>query len=137
MDKISSSRRSENMRRIRAKDTKPEMAVRRAAHAIGLRYRLHARNLPGRPDLVFAKRRLVIFVHGCFWHRHQGCRNCTTPKSRVEFWEKKFSANVRRDNEVTEKLSEEGWRVEVIWECEASRKTVLDKRLADIFDEAG
>lgn len=92
--------RSEVMARVRHKDTKPEMMVRRTLHAAGVRYRLHAPELPGRPDIVIRGLRLAIFVHGCFWHRHEGCPHCRTPKSRVEFWEAKFSRNVERDIEV-------------------------------------
>lgn len=105
---------------IKAKDTKPEMVVRRALHAAGLRFRLQARDLPGRPDIVFRSRRVAIFVHGCFWHRHSdpSCKLTRTPKSRLEFWGPKFSANVARDERDQAALRELGWTVLVLWECQ-------------------
>lgn len=106
------------MSRIRGRDTKPEMAVRRYLHGRGLRYVLGGRGLPGRPDLVFPGRRAVVFVHGCYWHRHEGCSRAYTPKSRVEFWTSKFAENVARDRRATQGLEALGWRVLVIWECE-------------------
>lgn len=110
---------SEVMSRVRSKDTVPERLVRSALHAKGHRYRLQARDLPGRPDIVFRGDRLAIFVHGCFWHRHEGCPHCRTPKSRIDFWQDKFSANVARDEAATARLVGQGWTVETIWECEA------------------
>ncbi|MCM8731574.1 very short patch repair endonuclease [Hephaestia sp. GCM10023244] len=133
MDKISPERRSENMRRIGRKDTAPEMVVRRTAHSLGLRYRLHRKDLPGTPDLVFPRQRLAIFVHGCFWHRHTGCRNCTTPSTRQEFWIAKFAANVERDARSERELCELGWQVEVIWECETRDRQALAGRLRSIL----
>jgi DNA mismatch endonuclease (patch repair protein) len=118
-DRLDQARRSALMRTIRSKDTSPEMAVRRAAHAAGLRFRLHRKDLPGRPDLVFPKHRLVVFVHGCFWHRHQGCPKCSYPKTRIEFWESKLNANVERDARIEQQLRSLGWHVEIIWECES------------------
>lgn len=117
------------MARIRARDTRPEMAVRRAAHSLGYRFRLHRRDLPGTPDLVFPKLKTVIFVHGCFWHRHEGCRNCSTPSTRPEFWRAKLAANVARDAASTAQLLRLGWTVEVVWECETRDTTVLAERL--------
>lgn len=105
------------MASIRGRNTRPEMALRKALHRLGFRYRLHERKLPGHPDLVFPKYRAVVFVHGCFWHRHPGCRYATTPASNTEFWERKFRGNVERDNRNIRKLREQGWRVAVIWEC--------------------
>lgn len=102
---------------IRGKDTRPEMALRRALHARGARYRLHARDLPGRPDMVLPRYRAAIFVNGCFWHRHAGCRYCTTPATRPEFWAAKFEANVRRDASSLALLAGAGWRTAVVWEC--------------------
>lgn len=117
MDKVSKAVRSRNMSRIRSKDTTPEMIVRRLVHAAGFRYRLHARNLPGRPDLVFPRLRKAIFVHGCFWHRHR-CRNGqVVPATRTAFWEAKFEANVSRDREARQQLRRSGWDVLVVWEC--------------------
>lgn len=110
--------RSEVMSRVRGRDTKPEVALRRALHAAGLRYRLQARELPGRPDIVFRPARLAIFVHGCFWHRHPGCTHARTPKSRLDFWEPKLAGNVERDRRHAEQLEAAGWRVMIVWECE-------------------
>lgn len=112
--------RSENMSRIRGKDTKPEMTVRRVLWAAGLRYRLHDKRLPGNPDLVFPGRRTVIFVHGCFWHCHEGCSNFRIPKTRTDWWAVKLARNKARDTEVRAKLEAAGWRVMVIWECEVA-----------------
>lgn len=111
-----------------------EMRVRRAAHALGLRYRLYRRDLPGTPDLVFPKHRIVVFVHGCFWHRHPGCKKATTPKSRVEFWQSKFDRNVARDRETVEELGALEWGVAVIWECETEDAEVLSRLLGEIFE---
>ena len=113
--------RSENMARIRGKDTKPELAVRRAIWSAGLRYRLHDKHLPGRPDCVFHRRRAVLFVHGCFWHCHEGCRNFRVPKTRTDWWLEKFARNKARDAEVRKVLEADGWRVLIIWECETTQ----------------
>jgi len=102
---------------IKGKNTKPELALRRALHARGFRYRLHSTKVHGRPDLVLPKHRAVVFVHGCFWHRHEGCRYATTPSTRQEFWQRKFVANVARDAAVRRRLLEDGWRVATVWEC--------------------
>ncbi|RDD29370.1 very short patch repair endonuclease [Prosthecochloris sp. ZM] len=118
VDRISKEKRSRNMSRIKSGDTKPELAVRKALHAHGLRFRLHRKDLPGTPDIVLPKHSTVIFVHGCFWHRHKGCRFAYTPKSRMEFWQAKFDSNIERDRRVAQKLSNAGWRVLIIWECE-------------------
>ncbi|RFU14506.1 DNA mismatch endonuclease Vsr [Rhodobacteraceae bacterium W635] len=112
-----SEQRSRIMRSVAQKDTKPEMALRWALHARGFRYRLHTTKVRGQPDLVLPKYRTVVFVHGCFWHRHPGCRYATNPKMRAEFWEVKFAANVARDSAVRAALLEAGWRVATIWEC--------------------
>jgi DNA mismatch endonuclease (patch repair protein) len=117
MDVVDRATRSRMMSGIRGKDTKPERIVRSHLHRAGLRFRLQAR-LPGRPDLVLPKHRTVVFVHGCFWHRHQGCRYATTPKSNPGFWQDKFEGNVRRDAKAKQKLEEMGWRVLVIWACQ-------------------
>lgn len=106
------------MAAVRGKDTAPEMLVRKAAHALGLRFRLHDRRLPGRPDLVFARWRTVVFVNGCFWHGHPGCRHATRPKSNVRFWAEKIDANIERDAANYAHLAELGWRVVVLWQCE-------------------
>ena len=109
------------MASIRGRNTRPEMALRKALHRLGFRYRLHDRKLPGHPDLVFPKYRAVIFVHGCFWHRHSGCRYATNPATNTEFWERKFRENVERDERNISKLRNQGWRVAVIWECALKR----------------
>ena len=130
IDIVDSKRRSEIMARIRGRDTAPELAVRRIAHRMGLRFRLHRKDLPGRPDLVFPKHRLVVFVHGCFWHRHEGCRRASTPKSNISFWVEKFAANVDRDARHEAALRALGWRVLVIWQCETGDDATLERRLA-------
>ena len=109
---------------IRGKNTKPELLVRSGLHREGLRFRLDARDLPGRPDIVLPRWKAVVFVHGCFWHRHAGCRYCYTPKTRVDFWKGKFAANVRRDREVSETLLAECWKVYVLWECDISPRRI-------------
>ena len=116
-DIVDQQTRSRMMSGIRGKDTKPELALRRALHARGFRFRLHSKKVHGRPDLVLPKYRAVVFVHGCFWHRHKGCRYATTPATRSEFWQAKFAANVARDSSVRGALLDEGWRVATIWEC--------------------
>lgn len=116
-DIVSSAKRSQMMSGIRGKNTKPEITARKFLHQKGLRFRLHAK-LPGKPDLTFPKYKTVVFVHGCFWHRHHGCRFSTTPKNNSDFWLKKFAANVERDIRATAQLEELGWRVFVVWECQ-------------------
>ena len=122
--------RSENMSRIRGKDTKPEMIVRRLVHALGYRFRLHRRDLPGSPDLVFPAKRAAIFVHGCFWHRHEGCANCTNPRTRAEFWRTKFERNVARDSKAIADLKDLAWHVMTVWECETIDTQVLEAQIA-------
>ena len=129
MDTLSRSKRSWLMGRVPSKDTKPEMVVRRAVHSLGYRYRIHRAELPGRPDLVFSGRKVVIFVHGCFWHRHPGCRKATTPASNREYWLPKFRENKSRDKRKARELKKLGWRVVVVWECETSDVETLKKRL--------
>ena len=133
MDHVSPERRSWLMAQVRSEDTSAEMKVRRVAHSLGLRFRLNRRDLPGTPDLVFRKHGVVIFVHGCFWHRHSGCRRATFPKTRTDFWRDKFDSNVVRDRRVRKELMQAGWRVEVLWECEVAKKDLLVGRLLDIF----
>ena len=126
-DILTPEKRSELMSRIRGVDTKPELFVRRALHARGYRFRTHVRELRGCPDLVFARRRAAIFVHGCFWHRH-GCKKTYVPKSRQEFWESKFASNMKRDQRDQKQLVEAGWRVLVVWECEIEAgETTIDR----------
>lgn len=128
-DKLSRARRSANMRAIRSRDMKPELVVRKAAHALGYRFRLHRRDLPGKPDLTFASRRKVIFVHGCFWHQHQGCIDGRMPRSNAAYWRPKLLRNTARDSEHIAKLKAEGWKVLVIWECETKREKRLRSKL--------
>lgn len=125
MDKLSPGRRSENMRRIRSTGMKPEMVVRRIVHGAGFRYRLHARDLPGKPDLVFRPRRKAIFVHGCFWHQHATCIDGRQPKSNLGYWGPKLERNLRRDREARDLLEALGWSVLTIWECETRETTRL------------
>lgn len=120
------------MSRVGGKNTSPELRVRRAAHAIGLRFRLHRSDLPGKPDLIFPKHRVAIFVHGCFWHRHSGCSKASMPKSRTEFWQAKFHANVARDAKSIAELEALGWRVLVIWECETKDAAKIAGTLDEI-----
>ncbi|WP_412462281.1 very short patch repair endonuclease [Pseudomonas sp. SC11] len=117
------------MRAVRRAHTKPELLVRKAMHALGLRFRLHSKSLPGSPDIVLAKHHTVVFVHGCFWHRHPGCKYATTPKTRQEFWIPKFEGNVARDARKEAQLHELGWRVLVVWECETKDLAALSVRL--------
>ena len=134
VDTMSPFDRSRLMGRVRARNTSPELAVRREAHRLGYRFRLHRKDLPGRPDLVFPRLRKAIFVHGCFWHRHN-CRRATTPKSNAAFWVKKFHDNVARDAKALDKLIELGWSVDVIWECETIDATRLSERLTAYLEE--
>ena len=122
-------KRSEIMSRVRGRDTEPEMIVRKIAHGLGFRFRLHRRDLPGSPDLMFPRYRAVIMVHGCFWHRHPGCKYASSPKTRVRFWEDKFEGNVVRDRRNEGALDELGWRVMVIWECETRDREAVAERI--------
>lgn len=133
MDILAPEQRSSLMSRIRGKDTGPEIKVRRLAHALGFRFRLHRRDLPGSPDLVFPSRRQIIFVHGCYWHRHEGCRYAYSPKSNTEFWQSKFEANVVRDRRAARALEDLGWNVLVIWECETRNAETLRARLVEFL----
>lgn len=117
VDIVDAETRSRIMAGIKGKNTRPELALRRALHARGFRYRLHLKKVKGRPDLVLPKRRAIVFVHGCFWHRHEGCRYSTNPATRTAFWQAKFESNVARDSAVQGALLEAGWRVAIIWEC--------------------
>ena len=122
------------MRSVKRAHTGPEIRVRQALHALGLRFRLHRRDLPGSPDIVLPRVRTAVFVHGCFWHRHLNCRYATTPKSRQDYWLPKFEANVERDARKEAQLQNLGWRVLVIWECETKTREVLKARLRLEFD---
>ena len=125
--------RSEVMSRVKGRDTRPEMRLRRALHAAGLRYRLQAKELPGRPDIVFRRAKLAIFVHGCFWHRHPNCMNARMPKSRVEFWTDKLQGNVERDARQMAELKARGWTVKTLWECETRDSAALDEFVTEIY----
>jgi len=127
MDTVSVAERSAIMSRVRSKDTRPEMTVRRLVHSAGFRYRLHVANLPGRPDLVFPGRKKVIFVHGCFWHLHDGCGGGRVPKSRTDFWLTKLHSNQVRDERNVRELTAAGWDVLVLWECEIHDPALLEK----------
>lgn len=135
-DTLSPEKRSERMSRVRNKDTKPELFVRRLVHALGYRYRLHSDSLPGHPDLVFSARNRVIFVHGCFWHRHQGCALNRTPKSRPDFWVSKFERNVMRDEANLQRLLDLGWRFLIVWECQARDNDTLRMRITEFLGPA-
>ncbi len=134
MDNVSPARRSEIMGRVRSRDTKPEMVVRRLVHAMGYRYRLHARDLPGRPDLVFRPRCKAIFIHGCFWHRHPSCVLARLPKSREDFWLPKLEANRQRDLKNERALQDAGWKVLAVWECELGDVAELKNRIKEFLD---
>lgn len=124
------------MTRIGPKDSKPEMIVRRLLHRLGYPYRLHRRELPGTPDIVFPSRRIAIFVHGCFWHRHPGCKAASTPKTRKDFWFRKFEANVARDARKVAELEADGWTVAIIWSCETKDRAGLASRLTDFLGDS-
>lgn len=130
MDRLSVNRRSWLMSRVRGENTTPELTVRKYLHALGFRYRLHSKELPGKPDIVLPKYRTVVFVHGCFWHRHRGCRYASMPKSNVKFWMEKFELNVARDKRNAAALRKAGWRSLTIWGCETKLNENLE-RLAE------
>ena len=137
LDTLTRSQRSERMSRVRAKDTKPEMRVRRLVHSLGYRYRLHRSDLPGKPDLVFVARQKVIFVHGCFWHRHAGCPNTRLPKSNLSFWQPKLETNKARDTRNKRRLTVLGWRYLVIWECETHNASALTRKVIKFLESQG
>lgn len=122
VDVVDRATRSRMMAGIRGRDTKPEITLRKYLHRAGLRYRLHTGNLPGRPDIAFPATKAAVFVHGCFWHRHEGCHWCSTPSSNADFWNPKFTRNVERDAEAAVRLHAIGWRAATIWECALRRK---------------
>lgn len=129
VDRISKQHRSWNMSRIKCRDTNPELIVRSVLHRLGYRFRVHATDILGKPDIVLPKWHCIIFVHGCFWHRHKGCKFSYTPKSRLEFWTSKFSKNQMRDIEVKRKLRLMGWSVGIVWECQTNHPLKLAHRL--------
>ena len=133
MDILTPDKRSENMSRIRNRDTSIELKVRKLLYSMGYRYRVNRKDLPGKPDIVIEKYKLVIQVHGCYWHRHEGCKLTYNPKSRVDFWQKKFSENVSRDQKVEQELASLGYRVFTIWECQTKDLNILHKQLHPII----
>ena len=134
-DNLSPQKRSERMGQVHGKNTKPEFVVRRLVHSLGYRYRLHSRNLPGTPDLVFAGRKKVIFVHGCFWHRHIDCRLATTPVNNSEFWAAKFEANKQRDMRNIKDLMQLGWKVHVVWQCQLKTPDIMRKNIVVFLEQ--
>lgn len=132
-DVFTPQKRSSVMAAIRSSDTKPEVRVRKALHKHGMRYRLHRKDLPGRPDIVFPKQKVAIFVHGCFWHRH-GCALSSNPKSRQDYWTEKFARNVERDAQVVESLSAAGWSAITVWECETRKANTLSQAIERIVN---
>jgi DNA mismatch endonuclease (patch repair protein) len=124
--------RSYNMSRIKGKNTKPELLLRKVLHAYGFRYRLHVQSLPGRPDIVMPAYRTAIFIHGCFWHGHQGCRYFVTPKTRTEWWTDKINRNIANDKNASDRLKNLGWKIVTIWECEL-KPDKIQKTLATLF----
>jgi DNA mismatch endonuclease (patch repair protein) len=134
VDTIDPNRRSENMRRIRSRDTEPELVIRRVLTRLGFRYRLHWAKLPGKPDLAITTLKKAIFVHGCFWHQHNGCRHGRLPKSRLDYWKPKLARNQARDREVRGELETLGWKILVIWECEISDEAGLERRLMSFIE---
>jgi len=137
VDRITKEHRSWNMSRIRSKDTSPEKRVRSFLHRTGFRFRLHVKNLPGSPDIVLPKYQTTIFVHGCYWHRHPGCKFAYTPKTHVDFWENKFKQNVERDKKKEKSLTKAGWDVLTVWECETKDDLTLEKVLHPLFEKQG
>lgn len=133
VDQLSPEARSAHMARVKQKNTEPEMKVRRQLHALGYRFRLHRKDLPGSPDIVLPKLQLAIFVHGCFWHQHSGCKRAKVPATRNEWWERKLANNQRRDAKALVALEEIGWATAIIWECETSDITKLADRLRQIL----
>lgn len=134
MDRLNPRQRSALMAKVRSKNTRPELLIRSLAHRLGYRFRLHVKKLVGSPDLVFPGRRKVIFVNGCFWHGHEGCRSSTLPTTRHDYWKDKITRNVERDQRVLSALSGEGWSALVVWECEL-KSMDLSKRLVDFLGE--
>lgn len=132
-DSLTPEKRSWNMSRIRSRDTTPERAIRSLLHRLGFRFRLHAKGLPGKPDIVLAKHRAVVLVHGCFWHRHPGCRYATTPGTRTDWWQTKFTRNVQRDAAVRAALETADWRVLTVWACELRTPDALAARLVQFL----
>lgn len=134
-DTVTKEQRSRNMSLIRSKETKPEVFVRSVLHRLGFRFRKNVKTLPGKPDIILPKYKTVIFVHGCFWHQHPGCKRSTIPKSNIDYWIPKLKGNVKRDKEHRTNLEESGWKVAIIWECEAKKADELIEKIKTIFAE--
>lgn len=132
-DRLTPEKRSWNMSRIKGKDTEIEIKVRKYLFSCGFRYRKNDKRLPGKPDIVLPKYRTVIFVHGCFWHRHPGCKDATTPKTRTEFWQEKFNKNIENDRLHREQLEAAGWHVITLWECDINKR--FDETMSRLIDE--
>lgn len=133
MDSFSKEARSRIMALVKQKNTTPELTVRSALHKLGFRFRLHRKDLPGKPDIVLPKYKTVIFVHGCFWHRHPGCRRSTVPMDNARYWTEKFDRNCKRDNQNRTKLEANGWRVLIVWECESQNFNSLSNLLLELL----
>jgi DNA mismatch endonuclease (patch repair protein) len=129
MDHVTQEKRSWLMSRVSSKNTKPEIAVRRLLHSLGYRFRIHYKSLRGTPDIVFTKRKKIVFIHGCFWHGHDGCRYAKLPASRTAFWAEKMARNRERDQQVYEALERQGWKLMIVWQCELKRKDELIEKL--------
>ena len=135
VDNLTEAQRSYTMTKVKSKNTAPEKKVRTLLHRLGYRFRLHRKNLPGKPDIVFPKHKLIIFVHGCFWHQHKNCKKAKRPKSRTDYWDNKLQKNITRDKSNQKKLQKLGWRCEIIWECETKHHDTLVKKIIDIFSK--
>jgi DNA mismatch endonuclease (patch repair protein) len=131
-DQLTKQHRSWNMSRIGGKNTSPEKRVRSELHRMGYRFRIHRKNLPGHPDIVFVSHRIAVFVHGCFWHRHRGCKNCTTPTNNQEFWVTKLEGNAVRDKKNQHALRKLGWRTIILWECEIEKAPKFEQALSQL-----
>ncbi|MBR5213525.1 MAG: DNA mismatch endonuclease Vsr [Akkermansia sp.] len=134
MDNHTLEQRRRNMSAVKSKNTKPEILVRKVLHAMGYRFRLHVKELPGKPDIVLPKYKTVIFVNGCFWHRHEGCKYASTPTTNIDFWNAKFAENVARDKKKCQEIQEKGWQVIVIWTCEINNTAALGERLKMLLE---
>jgi DNA mismatch endonuclease (patch repair protein) len=134
-DNLTAQQRRLNMSRVKGRDTKPELLVRSIVHGLGYRFRLHGKGLPGRPDLVLPRHGKVIFVHGCFWHGHAGCRRAARPSTNREFWDRKIDGNVARDAANVRALRRAGWKVLVVWQCATKDRARLEKRLGEFLSE--
>nr|WP_282966331.1 very short patch repair endonuclease [Burkholderia vietnamiensis] len=135
VDNLTPQQRRKTMQQVRSTNTSPELLVRRTLHRMGYRFRLHRKDLPGCPDIVFPGRKKLIFVHGCFWHRHAGCAHASMPSSRLEYWESKFERTVVRDAQALQKLHDTGWRTLVIWTCELRDRGELERRLSAFLED--